>query len=99
MATGIAKRAKAIKPSPTLTISNKAAEMKASGLDVINFGVGEPDFNTPDDIKEAAKKAIDDNFSFYPPVPGYAVSPDNGRTCSCMPGHPHRKCPEFIYIL
>ena len=45
--------------------------MKAQGVDVINLSVGEPDFNTPDHIKEAAKKAIDENFSRYSPVPGY----------------------------
>ncbi len=46
--------------------------MKAQGIDVINMSVGEPDFNTPDHIKEAAKKAVDDNYSRYSPVPGYA---------------------------
>ncbi len=50
----------------------RASELKEQGIDVISLSLGEPDFNTPDDIKEAAKKAIDDNFSFYPPVPGYA---------------------------
>ena len=49
----------------------KSRELKEQGIDVISLSLGEPDFNTPDDIKEAAKKAIDDNFSFYPPVPGY----------------------------
>ncbi len=52
-------------------MSQKSAELKAQGIDVINLSVGEPDFFTPDHIKEAAKKAIDDNFSFYSPVPGY----------------------------
>ena len=52
-------------------MSQKSNEMKANGIDVINMSVGEPDFNTPDHIKEAAKKAIDDNFSRYSPVPGY----------------------------
>ena len=52
-------------------MSQKSAELKAQGIDVINLSVGEPDFNTPDHIKEAAKKAIDDNFSRYSPVPGY----------------------------
>jgi aspartate aminotransferase len=52
-------------------MSQKSAELKAQGVDVINLSVGEPDFNTPDHIKEAAKKAIDDNFSRYSPVPGY----------------------------
>ena len=52
-------------------MSQKSSEMKAQGIDVINMSVGEPDFNTPDRIKEAAKKAIDDNYSRYSPVPGY----------------------------
>lgn len=52
-------------------MSQKSNEMKANGIDVINMSVGEPDFNTPDHIKEAAKKAVDDNFSRYSPVPGY----------------------------
>jgi aspartate aminotransferase len=54
-----------VKPSPTLTLSAKAKEMKDSGIDVINFGVGEPDFNTPDYIKSAAHKALDGNFTRY----------------------------------
>jgi aspartate aminotransferase len=54
-------------------MSQKSAELKAQGLDIINLSVGEPDFNTPDHIKEAAKKAVDDNFSRYSPVPGYPV--------------------------
>lgn len=53
-------------------MSQKSSEMKAQGIDVINLSVGEPDFNTPDHIKEAAKKAIDDNYSRYSPVAGYA---------------------------
>ena len=52
-------------------MSQKSSEMKAQGIDVINMSVGEPDFNTPDRIKEAAKKAVDDNYSRYSPVPGY----------------------------
>ena len=62
---------KRLSPSATLAMSQKSNEMKANGVDVINMSVGEPDFNTPDHIKEAAKKAIDDNFSRYSPVPGY----------------------------
>ena len=57
--------------SATLAMSQRSNELRAAGVDVINLSVGEPDFNTPDFIKEAAKKAIDDNFSFYSPVPGY----------------------------
>ena len=62
---------KRLSPSATLAMSQKSNEMKANGIDVINMSVGEPDFNTPDHIQEAAKKAIDDNFSRYSPVPGY----------------------------
>ena len=59
-------------PSATLAMSQKSSEMKAQGIDVINMSVGEPDFNTPDSIKNAAKKAIDENYSRYSPVSGYA---------------------------
>jgi len=58
-------------PSATLAMSQKSSEMRAKGIDVINMSVGEPDFNTPEAIKEAGKKAIDDNYSKYSPVPGY----------------------------
>ena len=58
-------------PSATLAMSQKSSEMKAAGIDVINMSVGEPDFNTPEHIKEAAKEAVDENFSRYSPVPGY----------------------------
>ncbi len=57
--------------SQTLAMSQKSNELRAAGVDVINLSVGEPDFHTPDHIKEAGKKAIDDNFSFYSPVPGF----------------------------
>ena len=67
----ISDRIKNLSPSATLAMSQKSAELKASGIDVINMSVGEPDFDTPDFIKEAAKKAIDDNFSRYTPVAGY----------------------------
>lgn len=67
----ISDRIKALSPSQTLAMSQKSAELKAQGIDVINLSVGEPDFNTPKHIKEAAVKAIDDNFTFYTPVPGY----------------------------
>lgn len=70
-AINLSDRIKALSPSKTLAMSQKSAELRAAGVDVINLSVGEPDFNTPDHIKEAAKKAIDDNFSFYSPVPGY----------------------------
>ncbi|MCH5230229.1 MAG: pyridoxal phosphate-dependent aminotransferase [Muribaculaceae bacterium] len=67
----ISNRIKNLSPSATLAMSQKSAELKAAGVDVINMSVGEPDFNTPDFIKAAAKKAIDDNFSRYSPVGGY----------------------------
>lgn len=67
----ISKRIQSLAASATLAMSQKSNELKAQGVDVINLSVGEPDFNTPDHIKEAAKKAIDDNFSFYTPVAGY----------------------------
>jgi aspartate aminotransferase len=57
--------------SATLTMAQKSRELKAKGFDIISLSLGEPDFNTPDYIKEAAKKAVDDNYSKYPPVPGY----------------------------
>ncbi len=65
MTIQISKRAKAIKPSPTLTVSALAKQMKSEGIDVINFGLGEPDFNTPEYIKDEARKAIDENFTRY----------------------------------
>ena len=67
----LSDRLDSLSPSATLAMSQKSAELKAQGVDVINLSVGEPDFNTPDHIKEAAKKAVDDNFSRYSPVPGY----------------------------
>ena len=67
----LSNRLNRLAPSATLAMSQKSSEMKAQGVDVINLSVGEPDFNTPDHIKEAAKKAVEDNFSRYSPVPGY----------------------------
>ena len=67
----LSNRLNRLAPSATLAMSQKSSEMKAQGVDVINLSVGEPDFNTPDHIKEAAKKAIEENFSRYSPVPGY----------------------------
>ncbi len=67
----LADRLNRLSPSATLAMSQKSQELKAQGIDIINMSVGEPDFNTPDNIKEAAKKAIDDNWSRYSPVPGY----------------------------
>lgn len=67
----ISDRVMSLAASQTLAMSQKSAELKAQGIDVINLSVGEPDFNTPDHIKQAAIKAVEDNFSFYTPVPGY----------------------------
>ena len=67
----LSNRLQRLAPSATLAMSQKSSEMKAQGIDVINMSVGEPDFNTPDHIKEAAKQAIDQNYSRYSPVPGY----------------------------
>ena len=68
----LSNRLQRLAPSATLAMSQKSSEMKAQGIDVINMSVGEPDFNTPDHIKQAAKMAIDENYSRYSPVPGYA---------------------------
>lgn len=67
----LSDRLNRLAPSATLAMSQKSSEMRAQGVDVINMSVGEPDFNTPEFIKEAGKKAIDDNYSKYSPVPGY----------------------------
>ncbi len=67
----ISDRVNSLAVSQTLAMSQKSAELKAAGVDVVNMSVGEPDFNTPEHIKEAAKKAIDQNFTFYSPAAGY----------------------------
>jgi len=69
--SSVSERLALLSPSETLAMSQKSNELKAQGIDVINLSVGEPDFNTPDHVKNAAKNAIDHNFSFYSPVPGY----------------------------
>ncbi|HAM52070.1 MAG TPA: aspartate aminotransferase, partial [Nitrospiraceae bacterium] len=66
----LSERARKIRPSPTLAMDAKAKAMNASGFDVINFGVGEPDFDTPENIKDAAIRAIRDGFTKYTPVGG-----------------------------
>lgn len=81
----ISERINAMAASQTLAMSQKSAELKARGVDVINLSVGEPDFPTPDHIKKAAERAIEENFSFYTPVPGYmslreAIAADLERT-------------------
>lgn len=67
----LSERLNRLSPSATLAMSQKSAELKAQGIDVINMSVGEPDFNTPDHIKEAAIKAVEENWTRYSPVPGY----------------------------
>ena len=69
----LSDRVNRLAPSATLAMSQKSQELKAQGVDVINMSVGEPDFNTPDAIKEAAIKAVNENYSRYSPVPGYPV--------------------------
>ncbi len=68
----LSDRIKSLSVSQTLAMAQKSRELKEKGIDIISLSLGEPDFNTPDYIKEAAKKAIDDNFTKYPPVPGYS---------------------------
>ena len=67
----LSNRLQLLQPSATLAMSQKSSELKAQGIDIINMSVGEPDFNTPDHIKQTAIKAVEDNFSRYSPVPGY----------------------------
>ncbi|MCL1821879.1 MAG: pyridoxal phosphate-dependent aminotransferase [Prolixibacteraceae bacterium] len=67
----VAERINRLSESATLAVAQKSRELKAQGIDVISLGVGEPDFPTPDIIKEAAKKAVDDNYSYYSPIQGY----------------------------
>ena len=67
----LSDRLNRLSPSATLAMSQRSSELKAQGVDIINMSVGEPDFNTPDHIKEAAIKAVQDNWPRYSPVPGY----------------------------
>ena len=71
MSNQLSDRLNRLSPSATLAMSQKSSELKAQGVDIINMSVGEPDFNTPDHIKQAAIKAVEDNWSRYSPVPGY----------------------------
>ncbi|MFO7659148.1 MAG: pyridoxal phosphate-dependent aminotransferase [Bacteroidales bacterium] len=71
MTDSVSSRVANLAQSATVAMNQKSNDLKAKGIDIINLSVGEPDFPTPDHIKEAAKKAIDNNFSYYPPVPGY----------------------------
>ncbi|NLZ73349.1 MAG: aminotransferase class I/II-fold pyridoxal phosphate-dependent enzyme, partial [Bacteroidales bacterium] len=67
----LSDRLNSLSPSETLAMSQKSNELKAQGIDVINMSVGEPDFNTPDAIKQAAQRAIEENYTYYTPVSGY----------------------------
>ncbi|MFQ3580203.1 MAG: aminotransferase class I/II-fold pyridoxal phosphate-dependent enzyme, partial [Bacteroidales bacterium] len=67
----ISRRVREMATSATLAMAQKSRELKSQGIDVINLSIGEPDFDTPEHIKEAAKKAIDENYTHYPPVAGY----------------------------
>ena len=67
----ISDRLNRLSESQTLAMTRKSRELRAKGFDVINLSIGEPDFDTPQFIKEAAIGAINDNFTHYPPVPGY----------------------------
>ena len=67
----LSSRLRSLSASETLAMAQKSNELKAQGIDVVNMSVGEPDFSTPQHIKEAAKQAVDNNFSYYSPVPGF----------------------------
>lgn len=67
----VSDRLAKLSASATIAMNQRSKDLQSQGIDVINLSVGEPDFNSPDHIKEAAKKAVDDNYSFYPPVAGY----------------------------
>src|SRR3989344_4676482 len=67
----LSQRIKHLYPSATILMNQRCKDLQTQGIDIINLGVGEPDFNTSEHIKKAAKEAIDNNFSFYPPVAGY----------------------------
>ena len=72
MAQHISSRVRNLSPSATLEMSRKSGELKAQGIDVINLSIGEPDFNTPQAIKDAAVQALENNVTKYSPVPGFA---------------------------
>ena len=71
----LSNRLNNVKPSMTLAITSRAASMKAEGIDIVSFGAGEPDFNTPQPVVDAAKKALDDGLTRYTPVPGMPKRP------------------------
>ncbi len=109
----LSDRLNSLSPSATLAMSQKSNELKAQGVDVINLSVGEPDFNTPDHIKEAAKQAVDENYSRYSPVPGYLglrnaivdkLQKENGLTytaaqISCANGAKQSVCNVILVLV
>lgn len=111
--TQVSARLASLSPSATMAMSQKSNELKAQGVDVINLSVGEPDFNTPDHIKEAAKKAVDDNYSRYSPVAGYPalrnaivekLKKENGLTytinqISCANGAKQSVCNTIMVLI
>ena len=111
--TQVSTRLASLSPSATLAMSQKSSELKAQGVDVINLSVGEPDFNTPDHIKEAAKQAVDDNYSRYSPVAGYPalrkaivdkLQNENGLTytinqISCANGAKQSVCNTIMVLI
>ncbi|MDE7369059.1 MAG: pyridoxal phosphate-dependent aminotransferase [Muribaculaceae bacterium] len=87
----LSDRVESLSMPQTLAMSNRSRELNEAGVDVINMSVGEPDFNTPDHIKEAAKRAIDENYSRYTPIAGYdslrkaivkKLAVENGLSCT-----------------
>ncbi len=67
----LSERLQKLKPSATIAMTQKARDLRSQGLDIISLSIGEPDFHTPDFIKDAAKKALDENWTAYPPISGY----------------------------
>ena len=82
----LSDRLNRLSPSATLAMSQKSSELKAQGVDVINLSVGEPDFNTPDHIKAAAVKAVEENYSRYSPVPGYLCQTEKRKRLGLCTG-------------
>src|SRR5437867_1986338 len=90
----ISDRANRLEGSSTILVNQKADELRRKGIDVLSLAVGEPDFNTPDHVKDAAKKALDDNFTKYTPSPGIpelreaiAAKSRKDNNIPAQPGH------------
>ena len=101
----LSDRLNRLSPSATLAMSQKSSELKAQGVDVINLSVGEPDFNTPDHIKAAAIKAVEENYSRYSPVPGYPALREaiSAKLKTAWTMHRHRffapTAPNNLYVM